>query len=222
MDDLRRVRRAGRRVPRRPRDPRRRARRRGRDHRQQPRRVGRRVLRLLRPRRRLRADVRGAARQGVGVHPPRLRGQGRHRRHRRHDRRRCAGCGRSCPALKHVDRARAARDRRPLLRGAPRRPDGSDPAPAGVARRPTTSPASSTPPARPATRRASSSRTATSPRTSTRCTRSSRSTADDRSLSFLPWAHSFGQTCELHCLLCMGARWRSATTSRSSCRTSPR
>ncbi|MCS6899217.1 MAG: long-chain fatty acid--CoA ligase [Myxococcales bacterium] len=29
--------------------------------------------------------------------------------------------------------------------------------------------------------------------------------ATDRSLSFLPWAHSFGQTCELHCLLSMGA-----------------
>jgi long-chain acyl-CoA synthetase len=28
--------------------------------------------------------------------------------------------------------------------------------------------------------------------------------ADDRSLSFLPWAHSFGQTCELHALLSMG------------------
>ena len=28
---------------------------------------------------------------------------------------------------------------------------------------------------------------------------------DDRSLSFLPWAHSFGQTCELHCLMSMGA-----------------
>ena len=28
---------------------------------------------------------------------------------------------------------------------------------------------------------------------------------DDRSLSFLPWAHSFGQTCELHCLISMGA-----------------
>lgn len=28
---------------------------------------------------------------------------------------------------------------------------------------------------------------------------------DDRSLSFLPWAHSFGQTCELHCLLSLGA-----------------
>ena len=27
----------------------------------------------------------------------------------------------------------------------------------------------------------------------------------DRSLSFLPWAHSFGQTCELHCLFSMGA-----------------
>jgi long-chain acyl-CoA synthetase len=27
----------------------------------------------------------------------------------------------------------------------------------------------------------------------------------DTSLSFLPWAHSFGQTCELHCLLSMGA-----------------
>ena len=27
----------------------------------------------------------------------------------------------------------------------------------------------------------------------------------DRSLSFLPWAHSFGQTCELHCLVSMGA-----------------
>jgi long-chain acyl-CoA synthetase len=27
---------------------------------------------------------------------------------------------------------------------------------------------------------------------------------DDRSLAFLPWAHSFGQTCELHCLLSMG------------------
>jgi long-chain acyl-CoA synthetase len=27
----------------------------------------------------------------------------------------------------------------------------------------------------------------------------------DRSLSFLPWAHSFGQTGELHCLLSMGA-----------------
>jgi long-chain acyl-CoA synthetase len=29
--------------------------------------------------------------------------------------------------------------------------------------------------------------------------------SDDRSLSFLPWAHSFGQTVELHCLLSMGA-----------------
>jgi long-chain acyl-CoA synthetase len=29
--------------------------------------------------------------------------------------------------------------------------------------------------------------------------------ADDRSLSFLPWAHSFGQTVELHGLLSMGA-----------------
>ena len=28
---------------------------------------------------------------------------------------------------------------------------------------------------------------------------------DDRSLSFLPWAHSFGHTCELHCLLSLGA-----------------
>ena len=28
---------------------------------------------------------------------------------------------------------------------------------------------------------------------------------DDRSLSFLPWAHSFGQTCELHALMSMGA-----------------
>lgn len=28
---------------------------------------------------------------------------------------------------------------------------------------------------------------------------------DDCSLSFLPWAHSFGQTCELHCLMSMGA-----------------
>ena len=29
---------------------------------------------------------------------------------------------------------------------------------------------------------------------------------DDCSLSFLPWAHSFGQTCELHCLMSMGAQ----------------
>jgi long-chain acyl-CoA synthetase len=28
---------------------------------------------------------------------------------------------------------------------------------------------------------------------------------DDRSLSFLPWAHSFGQTCELHALMSAGA-----------------
>jgi long-chain acyl-CoA synthetase len=28
---------------------------------------------------------------------------------------------------------------------------------------------------------------------------------DDRSLSFLPWAHSFGHTCELHCLISRGA-----------------
>jgi len=28
---------------------------------------------------------------------------------------------------------------------------------------------------------------------------------EDRSLSFLPWAHSFGQTCELHCMLSYGA-----------------
>ncbi len=28
---------------------------------------------------------------------------------------------------------------------------------------------------------------------------------EDVSLSFLPWAHSFGQTCELHCLVSMGA-----------------
>ncbi len=30
-------------------------------------------------------------------------------------------------------------------------------------------------------------------------------TEEDRSLSFLPWAHSFGQTCELHCLFSRGA-----------------
>jgi long-chain acyl-CoA synthetase len=30
-------------------------------------------------------------------------------------------------------------------------------------------------------------------------------TDEDRSLSFLPWAHSFGHTCELHCLLSRGA-----------------
>jgi long-chain acyl-CoA synthetase len=29
--------------------------------------------------------------------------------------------------------------------------------------------------------------------------------ADDCSLSFLPWAHSFGQTCELHCMFANGA-----------------
>ena len=29
--------------------------------------------------------------------------------------------------------------------------------------------------------------------------------SSDRSLSFLPWAHSFGQTCELHALFSMGA-----------------
>ncbi|OQB11141.1 MAG: Long-chain-fatty-acid--CoA ligase FadD15 [Deltaproteobacteria bacterium ADurb.Bin207] len=29
--------------------------------------------------------------------------------------------------------------------------------------------------------------------------------ADDRTLSFLPWAHSFGLTCELHCMTSMGA-----------------
>ncbi len=28
---------------------------------------------------------------------------------------------------------------------------------------------------------------------------------EDRSLSFLPWAHSFGHTCELHCLISRGA-----------------
>jgi long-chain acyl-CoA synthetase len=28
---------------------------------------------------------------------------------------------------------------------------------------------------------------------------------DDRSLSFLPWAHSFGHTCELHCMLSRGS-----------------
>ncbi len=28
---------------------------------------------------------------------------------------------------------------------------------------------------------------------------------DDVSLSFLPWAHSFGQTCELHCMIANGA-----------------
>src|SRR5439155_583058 len=30
-------------------------------------------------------------------------------------------------------------------------------------------------------------------------------TAADRSLSFLPWAHSFGQTCELHALVSTGS-----------------
>ncbi|RME74598.1 MAG: long-chain fatty acid--CoA ligase [Planctomycetota bacterium] len=29
--------------------------------------------------------------------------------------------------------------------------------------------------------------------------------SSDVSLSFLPWAHSFGQTCELHCMLSLGA-----------------
>ncbi len=29
--------------------------------------------------------------------------------------------------------------------------------------------------------------------------------SDDCSLSFLPWAHSFGQTCELHCMIANGA-----------------
>ena len=28
---------------------------------------------------------------------------------------------------------------------------------------------------------------------------------EDRSLSFLPWAHSFGHTCELHCMIARGA-----------------
>ncbi|MBK8252086.1 MAG: long-chain fatty acid--CoA ligase [Polyangiaceae bacterium] len=30
-------------------------------------------------------------------------------------------------------------------------------------------------------------------------------TSDERSLSFLPWAHSFGHTCELHAMLSLGA-----------------
>jgi long-chain acyl-CoA synthetase len=30
-------------------------------------------------------------------------------------------------------------------------------------------------------------------------------TGEERSLAFLPWAHVFGQTCELHTLLCVGA-----------------
>ncbi len=30
-------------------------------------------------------------------------------------------------------------------------------------------------------------------------------TSEDRSLSFLPWAHSFGQTCELHIMVSIGA-----------------
>jgi long-chain acyl-CoA synthetase len=46
---------------------------------------------------------------------------------------------------------------------------------------------------------------ATSRATSARCTRSSRCRRTDRSLSFLPWAHSFGQTAELHMLFSMGA-----------------
>ncbi|MCA9617751.1 MAG: AMP-binding protein, partial [Myxococcales bacterium] len=29
--------------------------------------------------------------------------------------------------------------------------------------------------------------------------------AEDRALSFLPWAHSFGQTCELHAMIALGA-----------------
>ena len=221
VDHLRRVRRAGERVPRRPREPRRRARRRGRDHRRQPRRVGRRVLRHLRPRRGLRPDVRGAARQGVGVHPGGLRGEGRHRRHRRRRHRRCAACSRSSRRSQHViglelpasdDHSYAAllavgrqrpvpavfavvrRRRRPHLHlRHHRQPEGRHPHP----------------------RQHHLERE----RDARRC---SRSPADDRSLSFLPWAHSFGQTCELHCLLSMGARWRSATTSRTWSRTWPR
>ena len=38
----------------------------------------------------------------------------------------------------------------------------------------------------------------------------SRSSGTDRSLSFLPWAHSFGQTGELHAFLRSARRWRSA------------
>ena len=45
---------------------------------------------------------------------------------------------------------------------------------------------------------------------------------DDRSLSFLPWAHSFGQTCELHCLLAHGRSMAITETSKNLCRTSPR
>ena len=30
-------------------------------------------------------------------------------------------------------------------------------------------------------------------------------TGDDRSLAFLPWAHSYGQLCELHCGVALGA-----------------
>jgi long-chain acyl-CoA synthetase len=46
---------------------------------------------------------------------------------------------------------------------------------------------------------------------------------EDRSLSFLPWAHSFGHTCELHTLLSLGASMAICdTTSTSSSATSPR
>ena len=155
VDHLRRVRRAGRRVPRRPREPRRRARRRGRDHRQQPRRVGRRVLRHLRARRRVVPDVRGAARQGVGsssstTAAPRSRIGADRRRSSSQLRRMRAE---QVPTLAARDRPRAAR--RPtttpyeaLLEAARKRP-----VPA-VSPRPRTSPASSTPRAPPATRRA--------------------------------------------------------------------
>ena len=154
-------------------------------------------LRLLRPRRRVRADVRGAARQGVGVHRPRLRGEGPRRRERRDPREDAAASSRAIPSLKHIivlDGGQRAQRRRARHDVRARSSTPAKDVAAVTARAARTSPASSTRAARPATRRASSSRTATSRRTSSAVHEIFPIESDDRSLSFLPWAHSFGQT----------------------------
>ena len=115
-------------------------------------------------RRRVRADVRGAAPQGVGVHRPRLRGQGPLRRQRRDPREGARAFARLGPVAQAHRRAarrgtngasrRATRSRRyASLLGL-----GQDGAVASSPARATRR-ASSTRAARPATPRASSSRT---------------------------------------------------------------
>jgi hypothetical protein len=203
VDVVRAVRRSDGPSPRGPRVARHRRRRSGGDDRQQPPRVGGHRVCHLRTARGLRAHVRIAAQEGVGLHPRGLRRQGGLRRERqdqgRHPRR-------EERPEEPPPRDRARRNlerRRHHLEGAPRaRPEDPrrDRAPRAERRRGAHLHLGHDGQAQGREALALQHR-----QQRERDARGARHGAGDRSLSFLPWAHSFGQVVELHGLFSMGA-----------------